>query len=271
MTTPAPPSGHGLRARDAFDGVLAPRVARALEAALPDRTRGRRWCRVYHLSKDGSSLNTLLRRARGLAPTLLAVQCERGEVLGALVSDAWWDAGQPLGVHRARARDAASGAFVFACDDDSAAPRTFAAVPGVPPQFVRVGGARMGGVTPLELGVGGGGGASAILLDEGLETCASGACAAFASPRLLRGGADDGRAARVLDVELWAWAETDAELEVSGGGGGGGGSGGGGGGGGVSLREEMHSIHRDEPLCGRTADGGLTCAAEEQGAGRESC
>jgi hypothetical protein len=269
--------GPALRARDAFDGVLSPRVARALEAALPDRARGRRWCRVHHLTADGSSLDTLLRRARGLAPTLLAVRCERGGVFGAFLTDAWWDAGLPLGVHAKSAKSAGffglgAAAFVFLCEDDDASPRTFSAVPGHPPQFLRVRAARTGGVAALELGVGGGGGGtSAMLLDEGLETCASGPCAAFASPPLTR-SADDGRASRVLDVELWAWAETDAELVA-------GGSSRGadssacivGGGGVVRLRDELHSTYRDDPLCGRTADGGSTCAAEELCTGRESC
>lgn len=202
-----------LRARDEFSGVLSRANASALEAELPDSCRGRRWCRVFSLRINGSSLGTLLRRCRGLTPTLLAVSSEHGEVFGGFLNDAWFESGNPLGIHSSPDKQGFFGfgksAFVFSFGMDGAL-QTYNVVPGLPPQYLRVRASRLGGVAALQLGVGGGGDAFAILLDEGLEKCSSGRCAAFASPPL----AESHEPFRVLDVEVWAWAETDKELLV---------------------------------------------------------
>jgi hypothetical protein len=202
-----------LRSRDAFTGVLSHTTASALESSLPDAFRGRRWCRVFSLRVNGSSLGTLLRRCRGLTPTLLAVSSEHGEVFGAFLNDAWFEVGCPLGIHSSPDKQGFFGfgksAFVFSAGTDGALHK-FNVVPGLPPQYLRVRASRLGGVAALQLGVGGGGDAFAILLDEGLEKCTSGPCAAFASPPL----AASSEPFRVLDVEVWAWAETDKELLI---------------------------------------------------------
>jgi hypothetical protein len=208
----APPPEQPLRARDAFDGVVARPLAAALEAALPDVSRGRRWCRLFSLRAHGASLGTLLRRTRGVAPTLLAVRVADARVVGGFVSEPWVERDAPLGAHASADTRGFFGfgrsAFVWAAGASAAAALegVFPVVPGLPPQYLRVAAARAGGAVALELGVGGGGGAFALLLDELLETCTSGACAAFASPPLCA------ERARVLDVEVWGWAEADDEL-----------------------------------------------------------
>jgi hypothetical protein len=231
----------GLRARDPFTGALSRDAARALEAALPDSACGRRWCRVFNLRANGSSLGTLLRRCRGLAPTLLVIKSVHGEVFGCFAGDAWFELGLPLGIHASPDKRGFFGfgksAFVFNC---GVSLQTYPIVSGLPPQYLRVRASRMGGVAALELGVGGGGEAFAILLDEGLESCSSGLCAAFASPPLAGAGVEP---FKVLDVDLWAWAETDMELLVG--------------------QPHATSVRRGEPLPQMSGGAGFSVANED--------
>ena len=207
-------------------GVLSARQACVLEQALAQGYRGRQWQRLYLLSQHGASLGTLLRRSRGVAPTLLCVRTEAGHVLGAFSPSPWWDAGAPLGAHRDPPPLAGpsffgygGGAFVFSFAPAAGQPRGVDSTPGfvksawspqraMQLQYLRVEPSKGGGVATA-IGIGGGGESFALLLDEGLERGRSGQCAAFGSAALTAeagAGAGDGELFRALQVELWGFA-----------------------------------------------------------------
>ena len=216
-------------------GVLSARQACVLEQALAQGYRGRQWQRLYLLSQHGASLSTLLRRSRGVAPTLLCVRTEAGHVLGAFSPSPWWDAQAPLGAHKDLPPLAGpstaffgygGGAFVFSFAPPAAGqPRGPDCTPGfvksawnpqraMQLQYLRVEPSKGGGVATA-IGIGGGGESFALLLDEGLERGRSGQCAAFGSAALTAeagAGAGDEEQFRALQVELWGFA-----LEGSGG------------------------------------------------------
>lgn len=217
-------------------GVLTPRQAAVLELSLASAYRGRLWCRLYQLSRHGASLSTLLRRTRGVAPTLLCVRTEAGSVLGAFSPSAWWDAGLPLGVHRDLPPLAlpgspffgfGGGAFVFSFAAQPGARAGRECTPGFTKsawsptraaqlQYLRVEPSKGGGVATA-IGVGGGGQSFALLLDEGLERGRSGECAAFGSPGLAPGEREaEEEVFRALEVEVWGFASGSEPCRAAG-------------------------------------------------------
>ena len=50
---------------------------------------GYKWSLVYSLARHGASLNTLLAKAKTVAPSLLIIEDGRGCVFGAYVSEVW--------------------------------------------------------------------------------------------------------------------------------------------------------------------------------------
>jgi len=175
---------------------------RGLASALPARfARRESWLLAYSTRRDGTALSTLLRRARGLAPTVLLVRDGGGGVFGAFCPEAW----------RRAARFYGSGeAFVF-----QLAPHLVA----YPWRARGARGGRRNDYFQLcaaeGLAMGGGGGAFGIWLDEELRRGASGRCATFGSPCLATSAEFD-----VMGVELWHVGGGHA---AAGGGGGGGG------------------------------------------------
>jgi hypothetical protein len=222
------------RSRDPFSGVLTPRQAALLCRALPSCARAQRWQRVYHLTSHGASLSTLLRRSRGLAPTVLAARTAGGVTLGAFCPSPWWDAhpaklGQhvdmPPNVEGSSFFGFGGGAFVFsfagaggAClYSDTPGFDISAWRAGLPQQlqYLFIEPKKGSGGVATRLGVGGGGDSFALLLDEALERGLTGSCAAFESGSLLGAeSAASGGHFIAVDVEVWAFGEKDAEVEV---------------------------------------------------------
>ena len=233
------PSAHLTvpRSREPFTGILTPRQASCLLRSLPPSLRPVRWFRAYRLVEHGASLSTLLRRSRGLSPTVLALRTAEGVVMGAFCPSPWWDAhpaklGQhadmPPHVEGSSFFGYGGGAFVFsfaaaaglggggaaAAHPDTPGFATSAWRAGLPHQlqYLHVEPKKGSGGVATRLGVGGGGESFALLLDEALERGLSGRCAAFESGSLL-GAAGGGDGAFVaVDVELWAFGERDPEV-----------------------------------------------------------
>lgn len=61
----------------------------ALTEALPERFRHHTWGLAYSTKRDGISLQTLYRRVRGDAPTILVVEDSDGYLFGVFASEAW--------------------------------------------------------------------------------------------------------------------------------------------------------------------------------------
>jgi hypothetical protein len=210
-------------------GVLTVRQACILELSLSQAYRGRQWTRLFLLSQHGASLSTLLRRTRGVAPTLLCLRTDMGDTLGAFSPSPWWDAGAPLGAHLDMPPLAGPstsffgygcGAFVFSFAETEGAPRGKDCTPGYKKsawssdrasqlQFLRVEPSKNGGGVATAIGIGGGGESFALLLDESLERGRSGRCLAFGSEGLAsssQGVGGDAEVFRALEVECWGLA-----------------------------------------------------------------
>eukprot|EP00887_Chlorella_sp_A99_P007982 scaffold12.g7982.t1 len=69
--------------------LVPPEQMAALAAAVPARYRHSHWSLVYSSGRDGISMQTLLRNARGRAPTVLVVRDLRRHVFGSYCSEAW--------------------------------------------------------------------------------------------------------------------------------------------------------------------------------------
>eukprot|EP01051_Picozoa_sp_SAG22_P001400 SAG22_NODE_54_length_23787_cov_12.917511_13_plen_318_part_00 len=67
--------------------ILTPKTLHNLWAEMPALLRVQTWALVYSLHGHGASMQTLLARARNIAPTLLLVQTRAGDVFGCVVSE----------------------------------------------------------------------------------------------------------------------------------------------------------------------------------------
>ena len=69
--------------------VLSPPLMESLQAFLPQTKSGENFFMKYSMIRDGASLQTLLKRARGIQYSILAVETIDGEVFGSFTGQAW--------------------------------------------------------------------------------------------------------------------------------------------------------------------------------------
>lgn len=69
--------------------VLSPPLMESLQAFLPPIKSGENFYLKYSMIRDGASLQTLLKRARGIKYSILAVETIDGEVFGSFTGQAW--------------------------------------------------------------------------------------------------------------------------------------------------------------------------------------
>jgi hypothetical protein len=69
--------------------VLSPPLMESLQAFMPYSKMGQNFFLKYSMVRDGASLPALLRRARGVQYTILAVETIDGEVFGSFTSQPW--------------------------------------------------------------------------------------------------------------------------------------------------------------------------------------
>eukprot|EP00533_Pseudo-nitzschia_delicatissima_P000163 CAMPEP_0116104120 /NCGR_PEP_ID=MMETSP0327-20121206/14274_1 /TAXON_ID=44447 /ORGANISM="Pseudo-nitzschia delicatissima, Strain B596" /LENGTH=1110 /DNA_ID=CAMNT_0003596327 /DNA_START=185 /DNA_END=3517 /DNA_ORIENTATION=- len=69
--------------------VLSPPLMESLQAFLPPTKSGENFFMRYSMIRDGASLQTLLKRARGIKYSILAVETIDGEVFGSFTGQAW--------------------------------------------------------------------------------------------------------------------------------------------------------------------------------------
>lgn len=69
--------------------VLSPPLMESLQAFLPPTKSGENFFMRYSMIRDGASLQTLLKRARGIQYSILAVETIDGEVFGSFTGQAW--------------------------------------------------------------------------------------------------------------------------------------------------------------------------------------
>jgi len=69
--------------------VLSPPLMESLQAFLPTTKSGENFYMKYSMIRDGASLQTLLKRARGVQYSILAVETIDGEVFGSFTGQAW--------------------------------------------------------------------------------------------------------------------------------------------------------------------------------------
>ncbi len=69
--------------------VLSPPLMESLQAFLPPTKSGENFFIKYSMIRDGASLQTLLKRARGIQYSILAVETIDGEVFGSFTGQAW--------------------------------------------------------------------------------------------------------------------------------------------------------------------------------------
>jgi TLD len=69
--------------------VLSPPLMESLQAFLPHTKSGQNFFLKYSMVRDGASLPALLRRARGVQYTILAVETIDGEVFGSFTAQPW--------------------------------------------------------------------------------------------------------------------------------------------------------------------------------------
>ena len=69
--------------------VLSPPLMESLQAFLPFSKSGENFYLKYSLVRDGASLHSFLKRARGTKYTILAIETIDGEVFGAMCAQAW--------------------------------------------------------------------------------------------------------------------------------------------------------------------------------------
>jgi TLD len=69
--------------------VLSPPLMESLQAFLPITKSGQNFFLKYSMVRDGASLPTLLKRARGVQYSILAVETIDGEVFGSFTGQAW--------------------------------------------------------------------------------------------------------------------------------------------------------------------------------------
>jgi len=69
--------------------VLSPPLMESLQAFLPPTKSGENFFMRYSMIRDGASLQTLLKRARGIQYSILAIETIDGEVFGSFTGQAW--------------------------------------------------------------------------------------------------------------------------------------------------------------------------------------
>jgi len=69
--------------------VLSPPLMESLQAFLPATKSGENFFMKYSMIRDGASLQTLLKRARGIQYSILAVETIDGEVFGSFTGQSW--------------------------------------------------------------------------------------------------------------------------------------------------------------------------------------
>jgi hypothetical protein len=69
--------------------VLSPPLMESLQAFLPPTKSGENFFMKYSMIRDGASLQTLLKRARGIQYSILAIETIDGEVFGSFTGQAW--------------------------------------------------------------------------------------------------------------------------------------------------------------------------------------
>jgi len=69
--------------------VLSPPLMESLQAFLPDAKSGENFYMKYSMIRDGASLQTLLKKARGIKYSILAIETIDGEVFGSFTGQDW--------------------------------------------------------------------------------------------------------------------------------------------------------------------------------------
>jgi hypothetical protein len=69
--------------------VLSPPLMESLQAFLPYSKSGENFFLKYSMVRDGASLHTFLKRARGCQYSILAIETVDGEVFGCVTAQAW--------------------------------------------------------------------------------------------------------------------------------------------------------------------------------------
>lgn len=69
--------------------VLSPPLMESLQSFLPFSKSGENFFLKYSMVRDGASLHTFLKRARGVQYSVLALETVDGEVFGAFTAQAW--------------------------------------------------------------------------------------------------------------------------------------------------------------------------------------
>jgi hypothetical protein len=69
--------------------VLSPPLMESLQAFLPNSKIGENFYMKYSMVRDGAHLQTLLKRARGVQYSILAIETLDGEVFGSFTGQAW--------------------------------------------------------------------------------------------------------------------------------------------------------------------------------------
>ena len=69
--------------------VLSPPLRESLQAFLPFEKSGENFYLKYSLLRDGASLHSFLKRARGTKYAILAMETVDGEVFGSFTAQAW--------------------------------------------------------------------------------------------------------------------------------------------------------------------------------------
>jgi hypothetical protein len=69
--------------------VLSPPLMESLQAFMPLTKSGQNFFLKYSMVRDGASLNTFLKRARGVQYSILAIETVDGEVFGSFTGQPW--------------------------------------------------------------------------------------------------------------------------------------------------------------------------------------
>ena len=81
--------GTGAEDESAQPHVLSPPLMESLQSFMPFSKSGENFHLKYSMVRDGASLNSFLKRVRGIEYSILAVETLDGEVFGAFTSQPW--------------------------------------------------------------------------------------------------------------------------------------------------------------------------------------
>ena len=81
--------GTSAQDKSAMPHVLSPPLMESLQAFLPYGQMGESFWLKYSMVRDGASLHSFLRHARGSKHTILAIETTDGEVFGAFLDEPW--------------------------------------------------------------------------------------------------------------------------------------------------------------------------------------